>query len=134
MSALLIINTKLNKTEVIYSKSPKITQFNLDSEGIHSASLLCSQELVEVFRKMFLKATFNPKMIQENTSAQKKIRKILLQELTIAQCMLGSKNFNQFCSKIQTITNMSATESNYIWLVKAFEASEKIHSLVIENG
>jgi hypothetical protein len=133
LSGLLTIYIRLSKAKIVYQSNQSLTVFDVDKNNIDFASSLCSQELVEAFRKMFLKAKFNPQKIDLDRVAQKKIRKIIQQELILVQNNISAGQMNSILDKSQKMISTSTKKSNYVWLSSAFNLSEELHSTVINN-
>jgi hypothetical protein len=131
LSGLLTIFLKLDKAKIIYSLNLSVDLLKVSQEDINFAGALCSQELVESFRKLFLKAKFVPNQIQSDNASQKKIREILFRETIIAKIVSTSQDLSSVLFETQLIINTPNNQSNYAWLNNAFSLSEKIHAQVI---
>ena len=133
LSALLTIYVKLGRAKVVYQSNNLVGWVDVDKDNICFASSLCSQELVEAFRKMFLKARFVSKEIESDIISQKKIHKIVEQEVIIAQNILSTKNNEGLFDRINKLLSLPSNKVNYSWLDSIFGLSEELHSMVINN-
>jgi hypothetical protein len=129
LTAMLMIYLKTNKAEVIFNKN-NLIDLSVREVDLVFASKLCSQELVESFRKMFFKAKFVPESINQDVTSQNKIKKIISQQNLIVDLTNSNKDVRSE-KNVQGLLSLRPDQIDYDWLNSTFETSNKLHSVVI---